>query len=96
MPRFKGRELIDTRLRDKLQPFANARALANAGCGGVENRDPGVQRPTQTFRPGDTVEVQWSLTIPHPDDNLNTGVRVVQQWWGEADRRGDRCRRTRE
>ena len=22
MPRFKGRELIDTRLRDKLQPFA--------------------------------------------------------------------------
>ena len=61
----------------KIQPFDTARATANAGCGGTLNRDPGLQQPTQAFTPGATVTVNWDLTIPHPDDNLASGIRVA-------------------
>lgn len=60
----------------KLQPFASAQTIANAGCGGVENRDPGVEIPKTVYRPGETISVQWKLTIPHPLDVLNTGIRI--------------------
>jgi hypothetical protein len=61
----------------KLQPFADAKKLADAGCGGITNKDPGVQRPTVAYRPGATVTVEWKLTIPHPADNLDSGVRIA-------------------
>ena len=57
----------------KLQPFAQAKALADAGCGGLQNKDPGVQRPTIAYTPGSPVQVSWQLTIPHPTDVLDTG-----------------------
>ena len=43
----------------KLQPFAQAKAISDVGCGGALNQDPGVQTPTQAFRPGATVPVTW-------------------------------------
>jgi len=61
----------------KLTPFGDALSLANGGCGGSRNGDPGVTVPTQSFAPGQTVTVSWSLTIPHPDDNLDSGVRIA-------------------
>ena len=61
----------------KLQPFTDAKALADAGCGGVRNRDPGVQIPQVAYLPGSTVTVTWQLTIPHPADVLDTGIRVA-------------------
>jgi len=62
----------------KLQPYASARTIANAGCGGGQNnQDPGVQRPVQAYAPGSQVTVQWKLTLPHNDDNLLEGIRVA-------------------
>ena len=62
----------------KLQPFASARTIANAGCGGGQNnRDPGVQAPLVTYSPGDTVQVSWRMTTPHPTDNIAEGIRVA-------------------
>ena len=61
----------------KLQPLADARTIANAGCGGADNADPGVEIPTVAFRPGDTITVQWKLTIPHPADVLQNGIRIA-------------------
>jgi len=61
----------------KLQPFASAKTLADAGCGGTANSDPGVQRPTQAYTPGAQLAVSWQLTIPHPDDVLDSGVRIA-------------------
>jgi len=64
----------------KLQPFASALSLANGGCGGTTNGDPGVRVPTQAFTPGQAITVTWDLTIPHPNDNLDTGVRVAMHF----------------
>ena len=61
----------------KLQPFNNARRTANSGCGGVDNNDPGVQTPTLAYTPGTPLIVQWEITIPHPTDVLDTGVRIA-------------------
>ena len=61
----------------KLQPFADARTIANSGCGGISNKDPGTTVPTTTYQSGATIEVEWKLTIPHPADNLLNGVRVA-------------------
>lgn len=61
----------------KLQPFNNARQLANSGCGGIPNADPGVQLPKLAFTPGARVQVDWQLTIPHPADVEDTGVRIA-------------------
>ena len=61
----------------KLQPFANAKTIADAGCGGLQNNDPGVQTPAIAYTPGVPVQVSWQLTIPHPADVLDTGVRIA-------------------
>ena len=68
----------------KLQPFANAKTIADAGCGGIQNNDPGVQTPTIAYTPGVPVQVSWQLTIPHPADVLNTGIRIAIHY-GAAD-----------
>ena len=53
----------------------------NAKCGGTENGDTGYalpkNNPKRSQRPGDLMVVQWSITIPHPADNLNRGVRIA-------------------
>ena len=62
----------------KLQPYADAKKIADAGCGDPQlNKDPGVQVPTVAYRPGAQVQVEWKLTIPHPDDNEREGVRIA-------------------
>jgi len=61
----------------KLQPFSSAALLASAGCGGSANGDPGVQTPTVAFASGSQITITWSLTIPHPADNLDSGIRVA-------------------
>jgi len=62
---------------NKLQPFGDARNVANRGCGGAANADPGVQIPKTAYRPGEVVAVEWQLTIPHPADVIDTGIRVA-------------------
>mmetsp|Transcript_15161 Transcript_15161/g.25805 ORF Transcript_15161/g.25805 Transcript_15161/m.25805 type:complete len:374 (+) Transcript_15161:41-1162(+) len=64
----------------KLTPFAAAGLTANSGCGGSLNNDPGVQRPTSAYRPGDILKVTWQLTIPHPADIIDTGIRVAMHF----------------
>ena len=61
----------------KLTPFADAQINADGGCGGRDNSDPGVQQPTVAFQAGSQVTVTWELTIPHPDDNLDSGIRIA-------------------
>ena len=61
----------------KLQPFSAARTLANSGCGGTANSDPGVRIPTRAYQPGQPLLVQWKLTIPHPIDVVDSGVRIA-------------------
>lgn len=60
----------------KLTPFRSARTIAKA-CGASRNRDPGVTRPVVAYKPGETIDVKWLLTIPHPSDVLNSGVRIA-------------------
>ena len=61
----------------KLTAFAAAKTVADTSCGGAANNDPGVQIPTVAFVPGATTTVGWQLTIPHPADVLDTGIRVA-------------------
>jgi len=61
----------------KLQPFTQAAAYADGGCGGVANGDPGVQVPTIAYQSGQQLTVTWDLTLPHADDNLDSGVRIA-------------------
>ena len=61
----------------KIPDFSMARFYANQGCGGSVNLDPGVETPEQAYKPGDTIEVQWKLTIPHPMDALTSGIRIA-------------------
>jgi len=61
----------------KLQPFGDARNVANRGCGSTANNDPGVQLPQVAYRPGEIMRVEWQLTIPHPADVMDTGIRVA-------------------
>ena len=54
----------------KLQPFSEAATLANQGCGGSANSDPGVTHqttPPTVFTPGQGINVQWTLTIQSRD-----------------------------
>jgi len=62
---------------NKLQPFPQAAAYADGGCGGINNGDPGVQVPTVAYQSGQEVTVTWDLTLPHPADNLDSGVRIA-------------------
>jgi len=68
---------LDGPIGTKLQPFADAKLKADAGCGGTANQDPGVQIPQYAFTSGSTIEVDWQLTIPHPDDVLDSGIRIA-------------------
>jgi len=66
----------------KLTSFGDARSVADSGCGGQSNGDPGISRQLMeaanvAYKPGVLVTVGWDLTIPHPDDNENTGVRIA-------------------
>ena len=62
----------------KLQPFADAQLYADNGCGGAGNGDPGLkQPPTIAYQSGAQVTVTWELTIPHPADNLDSGIRIA-------------------
>ena len=56
----------------KLQPFDDARTIANSGCGGRNNNDPGTTTPLQTYQAGATVEVEWKLTIPCANRRSNS------------------------
>jgi len=62
---------------NKLTPFTSARDVANRGCGGTDNGDLGVQIPKVFYAPGSTLVLEWRLTIPHPADRLDTGMRVA-------------------
>merc|ERR1719230_1102396 len=68
----------------KLQPFASAKIVADAGCGGIANQDPGVQIPQVAFLPGAAVPVSWQYTIPHPLDVADTGVRIALHSGGNS------------
>lgn len=73
----------------KLQPFADADNYANdafrppdpsnRACGGSgpPQNDVGVTVPTESFQPGQTINIEWALTIPHPLDVDTTGVRIA-------------------
>ena len=63
----------------QLTPFSNAKSIADAGCGGVANQDTGVRQPLpeNVFIAGTDIQVQWKLTIPHPADVEDTGVRIA-------------------
>ena len=61
----------------KLSPYENAKTIADGGCGGPDNKDPGTTVPLATYQSGDQVQVEWKLTIPHPADNTRNGIRVA-------------------
>ena len=61
----------------KLTPFSAARTIANSGCGGPDNMDPGTGKPVATYQSGASVQVEWKLTVPHPADHTLNGVRVA-------------------
>jgi len=70
---------------NKLRPFDDARKVANGlddgdGCGGKRNDDPGAGKAKLTFKPGQKVEVKWSITIPHSRDRKRSGVRIALQY----------------
>ena len=50
-------------------------------CGGTANGDTPYalpkNNPKVAQKPGDLMVIQWSVTIPHPADNLNRGVRIA-------------------
>ena len=37
----------------------------------------GVTVPTEVFTPGQEIAVQWRMTISHPNDFEDTGVRIA-------------------
>ena len=39
-----------------------------------------MQIPTVAYTPGAQVTVTWALTIPHPADNLDSGVRIAMHY----------------
>jgi hypothetical protein len=48
------------------------------GCGGAANGVQSTQgAATATYSPGEQVSIQWSVTIPHDEDVVSTGVRVA-------------------
>lgn len=53
----------------------------DANCGGLDNGDPGYtasgNQPKTAYTVGGNIAVAWQITIPHPEDNLNNGVRIA-------------------
>ena len=68
----------------KLTPFDGARDVANRGCGASQGLATSVIPPTQAFTMGTPIQVQWRLTIPHPADNLDTGIRISIHYGPDA------------
>ena len=61
----------------------------STNCGGAENGDPPPlaspkNDPKVAVTPGSNLFVSWSITIPHPEDNLNRGVRIALHY-GDGD-----------
>ena len=56
-------------------------STGRVNCGGLDNGDSGYEamrnRPKVAYQVGANVAVTWQLTIPHPADNLNSGVRIA-------------------
>ena len=75
----------------KLTPASDAKKVADRGCGGTDNADPGIVQPEVVYINGSTIAVQWSLTIPHEEDNTNMGVRVAIHY-AEGDSFNDNAR----
>ena len=75
---FEDRQTFRWSIKFPLDVF-DARSVADAGCGGAYNRDPGAQPPRVAYKPGDEIEVQWELALAHyPLDD--TGVRIALQY----------------
>jgi len=79
----------------KLRSFDDARETANRldGGSGCDNKDgdnnyPAKGKPLVTYTAGDTVEVEWDVTIAHKKDRKNTGVRIAVQY-SDKDSFGD-------
>jgi len=53
----------------------------STNCGGAANGDtpydPIKNQPKVAQKPGEFLVVTWDITIPHPNDNLNRGVRIA-------------------
>ena len=65
----------------KLRPFADAVTVANAGCGGAAGGDSGPTiTKSATYTAGSSIKVEWDVTIPHPIDNTNTGIRIAVRY----------------
>ena len=76
---------------NKLSGFNNAITVANRGCGGSANGDPGaagwqadggqMPRPRIVAVAGSFITVKWALTVPHRSDiatsNPDSGVRIA-------------------
>ena len=76
---------------NKLSGFKNAITVANRGCGGSANGDPGaagwqadggqMPRPRIVAVAGSFITVKWALTVPHRADiatsNPDSGVRIA-------------------
>jgi hypothetical protein len=64
--------------------LAEAVTKANLGCGAewtpAANGDPGPGPPVANYLPGGSINVAWDVTIPHPADNLNFGIRVAVKY----------------
>lgn len=64
--------------------LAEAITKANLGCGAewtpAANGDPGPGPPVANFLPGGSINVAWDVTIPHPADNTDFGIRVAVKY----------------
>jgi hypothetical protein len=69
-------------------PFAGIKPLADSGCGGTANNDPGVQRPIEVYRPGErhraasrplsaTCGVLMGRSLPLPECRVDRRRRVA-------------------
>ena len=74
-----------------LEGADNARNVAGNGCrgnngvptNGWTSFQPPIQPgqnsplPLQVYEPGQPLDIEWNVIVPHPDDTLETGVRVA-------------------
>ena len=75
---FEDRSTFRWSIKFPLDVF-DVRSVADAGCGGAYNRDPGPQPPRVAYQPGAEIEVEWELALAHyPLDD--TGVRIALQY----------------
>jgi hypothetical protein len=63
---------------DKLTPFAAAGTTANNAADGCAGMPEGAA--VATFSAGQRVPVSWRVTIAHPADVIDTGVRIALRY----------------